>query len=80
MHKCKPVYEELKGWEADISQVKSFENLPEEAQSYIRRIESLIKVPVSMISVGPERSQIIIMDENLKRRLFDQNRRSTLIV
>ncbi len=80
MHKCKPVYEELKGWEADISQVKSFENLPEEARNYIKRIESLIKIPVSMISVGPERSQIIIRDQNLKRRLFDQNRRSTLIV
>ncbi len=80
MHKCKPVYEELKGWEADISQVKSFENLPEEARNYIKRIESLIKIPVSMISVGPERSQIIIRDQNLQRRLFDQNRRSTLIV
>ncbi len=80
MHKCKPIYEELKGWEEDISQVKNFEDLPEEARSYIGRIESLVKVPVSMISVGPERSQIIIRDQNLKKRLFDQNRRSTLIV
>ena len=80
MHKCRPIYEEVEGWEEDISKVKSFEDLPGMAQSYIRKIESLVKVPVSMISVGPERSQIIIRDESLKRKLFDQNRRSTLIV
>ena len=80
MHKCRPIYEEFEGWEEDISKVKSFKDLPGMAQGYIRKIESLVKVPVSMISVGPERSQIIIRDESLKRKLFDQNRRSTLIV
>jgi adenylosuccinate synthase len=80
LHKCQPVYEEFEGWDEDISRVKNFEDLPGQAQSYIKNIERIIKVPVSMVSVGAERSKMIIRDDNLKSRLFDQTRRSTLIV
>ncbi|MBC7333633.1 MAG: adenylosuccinate synthase [Actinobacteria bacterium] len=80
IHKCEPIYQELKGWNRDISSLKSFKDLPEETQNYINRIEELVKVPVSMISVGAERSQIIIKDEALKQRLFERHMRSTLIV
>jgi len=80
LHKCKPVYTEMEGWKEDITSVKSFEGLPVQAQKYIEKIEELIKVPVSMISVGPERSQIIIRDGSLKKRLFGSGSRSTLIV
>ncbi len=80
LHKCKPVYEEFRGWDEDISRVKNFEDLPGQAQDYVKNIEKITKCPVSMISVGAERSKIIIKDYNLEGRLFDQNKRSTLIV
>jgi len=80
MHKCQPIYEEFECWNEDISKVKNFEDLPKSAQDYIKNIERIIKVPVSMISVGAERSKIILRDDNLKGRLFDQTGRSTLIV
>jgi adenylosuccinate synthase len=57
LQKCKPVYEEMDGWTEDISEIASFEDLPENAQKYIKRIEELVGVPVGMISVGPKREQ-----------------------
>jgi len=80
LHKCKPQYIELEGWKEDITGIKSYEGLPMQARKYIEKIEELLKVPVSMISVGPERSQIILRDESLKKRLFGSGNRSTLIV
>lgn len=66
LERCKPVYEELPGWKEDISGVKSFEELPENAKRYIGRIEALTGVPVGMISVGPDRLQTIVMADKLK--------------
>ncbi|MGP4073696.1 adenylosuccinate synthase [Piscibacillus sp. B03] len=60
---CKPVYEELPGWTEDITQVRSFEKLPEQAQNYIKRIEELIGVNISIFSVGPDREQTIVLNE-----------------
>jgi adenylosuccinate synthase len=80
LHKCEPVYEEFKCWDKDISKTRNYEDLPVEAQDYIKNIEKILKIPVSMISVGAERSRIIIRDNVLKDRLFDQGKRSTLIV
>jgi len=80
LHKCRPVFLEMEGWKEDISDVKSYDGLPAQARAYIEKIEELVKVPVSMISVGPERNQIIIRDGSVKKRLFDSGSRSTLIV
>ncbi len=80
LHKCRPEYIEIEGWKDDITGVKNYEDLPVQAKEYIETIEKVVKVPVSMVSVGPERSQIIIRDLSLKRRLFNSGRRSTLIV
>ncbi len=80
MHKCQPVYEELEGWEEDIGSINKFNELPLEARSYISRIEEIINIPVSMISVGAERKKIIIKDKNLKRRLFKREKNTTLVV
>ncbi len=80
LHKCTPVYEEFEGWTEDITGIKNYEDLPAAARKYIESIEEIIKVPVSMVSVGPERNQIIIRDDNLKKRLFESNNRSTLII
>jgi len=59
---CKPVYESISGWKEDISGARSFAELPANAISYIRRIETLTGVPVCIISVGPGRDQTIIID------------------
>ena len=56
----KPVYEEMQGWSEDITGCRTFESLPIAAQHYVKRIETLMGVPVTMVSVGPEREQMII--------------------
>lgn len=61
--KCKPCYITLKGWKEDITQVTSIEELPLEAQEYIKKIEELTKTKVALFSVGPDRKQTIIIEE-----------------
>ncbi len=56
---CEPVYETLSGWEGDLGSVKSYDELPENAKRYIERIEELCDVKVSMVGVGPDRTQIL---------------------
>lgn len=63
LERCKPVYEEMPGWEEDISNVSSFEELPINCQNYIRRIEELVHCPITIFSVGPDRKQTIILKE-----------------
>ncbi len=55
----KPVYEEMPGWKEDISGARRFSDLPRNAQRYIEKIEDEIGIPVTFISVGPDRSQSI---------------------
>lgn len=59
-HRAKPIYTELPGWKVDISNCKTFYELPREARDYIDFIEELAGVPVSMIAVGPSREQTIM--------------------
>ncbi|WP_456277212.1 adenylosuccinate synthase [Bacillus sp. AK128] len=54
---CEPVYEELPGWTEDITGVKSINDLPENARHYLERISQLTGIPLSIFSVGPDRSQ-----------------------
>ncbi|MBN1536950.1 MAG: adenylosuccinate synthase [Anaerolineales bacterium] len=54
-----PVYEEMPGWEENLWQARSWDDLPHQAQAYIRRIEDLSNVKVNLVSVGPERDQVI---------------------
>ena len=54
-----PLYEEMPGWNQDISGCRTWEDLPEKAQRYFLRIEELLGVPVCTISVGPGREQTI---------------------
>ena len=56
---CEPVYEMMKGWKCDISGVRNWWDLPEEAQNYVKRIEEATGVVIKWISVGPERHSII---------------------
>ena len=57
---CKPVIETVKGWKKDISGVRTWEELPEEAKAYVQMIERAINCPIKWISVGPERESIIL--------------------
>jgi len=57
---CKPVIETVRGWKKDISGVRTWEDLPEEAKAYVQMIERAIKCPIKWISVGPERESIIL--------------------
>lgn len=60
MHRyLEPVYETHKGWKTDISQIKEYEKLPENCRKYLERLEELLGVPVSIVSVGPDREQTI---------------------
>ena len=60
LQNCQPVYEELDGWWDDISKVRDYDKLPNNAKKYLRRIEELLKVPISIVSVGPKREQTIV--------------------
>ena len=59
---CEAVYEEVKGWSEDVSSARKINDLPQAAREYLNRIEALIGLPIKMISVGPEREQIVIRD------------------
>ena len=60
-YKAEPVYQAFDGWTEDISSVKNFVDLPKNAQTYIKAIEDFIEVPITFISVGPERTENIII-------------------
>ena len=55
----KPIYETFQGWLEEISEIKKFENLPIPAQKYISYVEDYLKVPVTVVSVGPNRDQTV---------------------
>jgi len=59
LERVKPVFEEHSGWRKDTSGVRRFDDLPKEAQAYVKRIEALLGCPVEIVSVGPEREQAI---------------------
>ncbi|HEY3375459.1 MAG TPA: adenylosuccinate synthase [Candidatus Aquicultor sp.] len=59
-HKCTPIYEEHEGWQTDITGATSFEQLPKAAQNYVNRLQEIIGVPITFISVGPDRNQTIL--------------------
>jgi adenylosuccinate synthase len=56
-----PVYEELPGWQDSLSAARNWNDMPSEAQQYIRRISDLCSIPVSSVSVGPERDQVVLV-------------------
>ena len=58
--KCSPVYEEIEGYEGDLSKCKTFEELPEKAQAYVKRLEELCGCPIKMLGIGPGRDQVIV--------------------
>ncbi len=60
---CEPVYEELPGWTEDITGCRTLNELPIEAQNYVRRVSELVGVKISTFSVGPDRNQTNILED-----------------
>jgi adenylosuccinate synthase len=58
-----PVYETWPGWMANTAPCRSWNELPSNAQKYLRRVEGLAGAPIRFVSVGPERDQIIVMGD-----------------
>ena len=63
-YNAEPVYETFEGWSEDITSVKNFDALPENAKKYINAIEKFIEIPITFVSVGPERNQNIVINND----------------
>lgn len=53
------IYEDMPGWDGDLSQIRDFDDLPKTAQDYVRTIEDTVKIPITIMGVGPKRSEVI---------------------
>ena len=62
LERCRPVYEELAGWQEETSGVRRFEDLPPAAKAYVQRMQELIGCRIDLVSVGPERDQAIVIN------------------
>jgi adenylosuccinate synthase len=60
---CRPVYETLPGWREDLTGVRRWTDLPEAARKYVQFLANQVGVPASVVSVGPERRQTIMVWE-----------------
>ena len=63
--KCEPVYEEFAGWDESVANARSYDEIPENAKIYLRRIEEFTGTKISIVSVGPERAQTIRVREEI---------------
>jgi adenylosuccinate synthase len=61
LHKVRPIYETLPGWQCDIDHVERTEELPPAARDYVKFIEQLAGVPVTFVGVGPGREQTVVL-------------------
>ena len=63
MERCEPVYETLPGWKGESTHVKSFEELPENAKAYLNRLQELVGVKMSILSVGADRADTLVLSD-----------------
>jgi len=61
LERCQPIYEEWDGWQESISGIRNFKKLPVGARNYMSRLEDLLSCPISLVAVGPDRRQIILV-------------------
>ena len=61
--KCEPIYEEFEGWDESVADARSYEEIPENAKKYLKRIEEFTGVQIAIVSVGPKRDQTIVVHE-----------------
>ena len=58
---CEPVYESVPGWSESTVGTQQYDDLPKNAQSYLKRIEEIIEIPIDIISTGPDRKETIVL-------------------
>ncbi|MDR2457632.1 MAG: adenylosuccinate synthase [Clostridiales Family XIII bacterium] len=63
LKKAKPVLKKFNGWKKDISVIRSFDELPNEAKEYIYFIENITNIPIKIVSIGPDRKQTLIREK-----------------
>ena len=61
LERCRPVFEELPGWQEDLRGVRRYEDLPANTKNYLKRVEELVGVPIQIVSVGPDREETIVV-------------------
>lgn len=61
--KCEPIYEEFDGWDESVAKARSYEELPENAKKYLKKIEEFTGVKIAIVSVGPRRDQTMMIGE-----------------
>lgn len=64
-HKIEPVYKTFKGWKCDLGQFTNFDDLPAEMKNYLKFIEMELRLPVSVVSIGPDRTQTLMKEDLL---------------
>ena len=64
-HHAEPVYEELPGWDEDLSQARAFDDLPKNAQAYVKALEEMSGAPISVVGVGARRDQTLVLRDLL---------------
>ncbi len=62
---CEPIYEEVEGWQSSTTHIGSYEDLPQAAKAYLKRLETLLETPIAMISVSPKRGRTIQIQDVL---------------
>ena len=63
LERCKPIYIEMEGWKEEIEDVRDFDALPAAAKAYLRKIEELTNTEIAVVSVGPDRTQTIMIKD-----------------
>ncbi|WP_196593326.1 adenylosuccinate synthase [Pectinatus sottacetonis] len=63
--KVTPVYETFKGWNSDTTNIRKYEDLPEQAKTYLKRLSEIAEVKIGFVSVGPNRNQTIVCAKNI---------------
>jgi adenylosuccinate synthase len=61
-YKCEPQYEEMDGWKTSLHNIRTYDELPENAKLYLKRIEELVGAKIDIISTGPDRESTIILN------------------
>jgi adenylosuccinate synthase len=64
---CVPVYEYFEGWTQSTVGIKVWEQLPPQAQAYLKRVEELVQTPIDMVSTGPDRDETILLRHPFKK-------------
>lgn len=62
LKECRPIYTEVPGWQQDLSEIKSFNELPEKAKEYLTFLSEQVGCPIQIVSVGPRRDQTIVVN------------------